>query len=51
MGPRNAAAETAPREKTAIQVIDRMMKLLDALAQSSEPVSLKALSLWTDLLK
>lgn len=49
MGPRNAAAETAPREKTAIQVLDRMMKLLDALAQSSEPVSLKTLSLWTDL--
>lgn len=49
MRPRTTAAEPAPRDKTAIQVIDRMMKLLDALAQSSEPVSLKALSLWTNL--
>ena len=30
----------ATRDKTAIQVIERMMKLLDALAARSEPVSL-----------
>jgi len=40
---------TAPRDKTAIQVIDRMMKLLDTLAAQSEPVSLKVLALSTDL--
>ena len=39
----------APREKTAIQVIERMMKLLDALAAHSDPVSLKELSLSTSL--
>ena len=50
MAPRLSAAEPAiAREKTAIQVIERMMKLLDALAQRSEPVSLKELSLTTDL--
>jgi DNA-binding IclR family transcriptional regulator len=42
-------AAAAPRDKTAIQVIERMMKLLDALAQRSDPVSLKELSLSTDL--
>lgn len=33
--------------KTAIQVIERMMSLLDALAQHSEPISLKELSTTT----
>lgn len=37
------------RDKTAIQVIERMMKLLDTLAAHSEPVSLKELSLSTAL--
>jgi DNA-binding IclR family transcriptional regulator len=40
---------TAPRDKTAIQVIERMMKLLDALAARSEPVSLKDLANTTGL--
>ncbi len=35
--------------KTAIQVIERMVALLDALAEHSEPVSLKELSLRTTL--
>jgi IclR family KDG regulon transcriptional repressor len=35
--------------KTAIQVIDRMMKLLDALASHPDPVSLKILSQTTGL--
>jgi DNA-binding IclR family transcriptional regulator len=39
----------APRDKTAIQVIERMMKLLDALASRSEAVSLKDLSNSTGL--
>jgi len=39
----------APRDKTAIQVIERMMKLLDALAVRSEPVSLKDLAQTTGL--
>jgi DNA-binding IclR family transcriptional regulator len=39
----------APRDKTAIQVIERMMKLLDALAARSEAVSLKELSSSTGL--
>src|SRR5512139_2244714 len=39
----------APRDKTAIQVIERMMKLLDALAVRSEPVSLKELANSTGL--
>ena len=38
-----------PREKTAIQVLERMMKLLDALASRSEPVSLKELANSTGL--
>jgi DNA-binding IclR family transcriptional regulator len=49
MTARNAAETAAPREKTAIQVIERMMKLLDALAAHSDPVSLKELSLSTSL--
>jgi len=36
--------ETAAPPKTSIQVIDRMMSLLDALASYSDPVSLKELS-------
>lgn len=39
--------DTAPR--VAIQVIDRAMRLLDALAERSDPVSLKDLALATDL--
>jgi len=42
-------AETPAREKTAIQVIERMMSLLDALAAHSDPVSLKELSQKTGL--
>jgi DNA-binding IclR family transcriptional regulator len=38
-----------PREKTAIQVIERMMNLLDALAARSEAVSLKDLARTTQL--
>jgi DNA-binding IclR family transcriptional regulator len=37
-------ANASPRDKTAIQVIERMMKLLDALASRSDPVSLKDLA-------
>lgn len=40
---------TAPREKTAIQVIERMMNLLDTLAAHADPVSLKVLSQTTKL--
>jgi DNA-binding IclR family transcriptional regulator len=38
-----------PDHKTSIQVIERMMKLLDALAANSDPVSLKELSQRTTL--
>jgi len=44
-----AQTATAPRERTSIQVIDRMMKLLDALAERAGAVSLKELSLATSL--
>ncbi len=43
------AVTTVAREKTAIQVIERMMNLLDALAARSSPVSLKELSRVTGL--
>ncbi len=43
------AVTTVVREKTAIQVIERMMNLLDALAARSDPVSLKELSRVTGL--
>ena len=36
-------------DKTSIQVIERMMSLLDALAGYPDPVSLKELSLATGL--
>jgi DNA-binding IclR family transcriptional regulator len=49
MTARPARDAAVPREKTAIQVIERMMKLLDALAAHSDPVSLKELSLATSL--
>lgn len=39
----------AEEGKTAIQVIDRMVTLLDALAEHTEPVSLKVLSTRTGL--
>jgi DNA-binding IclR family transcriptional regulator len=42
-------ANASPRDKTAIQVIERMMKLLDALASRSDPVSLKDLAAATGL--
>jgi len=42
-------ANASPRDKTAIQVIERMMKLLDALASRSDPVSLKDLAGTTGL--
>ncbi len=42
-------SETNPDPKTSIQVIERMMRLLDALAAHSDPVSLKELSQRTQL--
>ncbi|MFN7572619.1 MAG: IclR family transcriptional regulator [Betaproteobacteria bacterium] len=47
--PPRPRSNAAPREKTSIQVIDRMMKLLDALSAHSDPVSLKELSQATAL--
>ncbi|MFN9210398.1 MAG: IclR family transcriptional regulator [Betaproteobacteria bacterium] len=47
--PARPRSNAAPREKTSIQVIDRMMKLLDALSAHSDPVSLKELSQATAL--
>ena len=44
--PRNPVSDDG---KTAIQVIDRLVSLLDALAERSEPTSLKDLSLATGL--
>jgi IclR family KDG regulon transcriptional repressor len=38
-------SDTNPDPKTSIQVIERMMRLLDALAAHSDPVSLKELAL------
>jgi DNA-binding IclR family transcriptional regulator len=46
-GNRVRVSEEAP--KNSIQVIDRMMALLDVLAESSEPVSLKQLAERTGL--
>ena len=43
------AKPAAPREKTAIQVIERMMNLLDALAAHTGAVSLKDLATSTGL--
>lgn len=46
----SSPGEPSPGEnRTAIQVIDRMMRLLDALAAHSEPASLKDLSADTGL--
>lgn len=42
-------SDSNTESKTSIQVIDRMMRLLDALASQSESVSLKALSGMTGL--
>jgi IclR family KDG regulon transcriptional repressor len=47
--PARPRSNAAPREKTSIQVIERMLKLLDALSAHSDPVSLKELSLATAL--
>jgi len=44
-----APAVAAPKERTAIQVIDRMMSLLDVLATRSDSVSLKELAQATSL--
>lgn len=49
MSSRIPPASGPVRQKTAIQVIERMMALLDVLAARSEPVSLKELSQATDL--
>lgn len=49
MPPRPTEPQPPPRQKTAIQVIDRMMKLLDALAAHADPVSLKELARATAL--
>ncbi len=42
-------SDTNPESKTSIQVIERMMRLLDALADHTDPVSLKELAQRTDL--
>ena len=42
-------SDTETEGKTSIQVIERMMRLLDALAEHSDPVSLKELSRGTAL--
>src|SRR5215831_16180902 len=42
-------SDTNPDPKTSIQVIERMMRLLDALAAHSDPVSLKELAQRTEL--
>ncbi|HPR07392.1 MAG TPA: helix-turn-helix domain-containing protein, partial [Denitromonas sp.] len=39
----------APESKTSIQVIERMMSLLDVLAKHPDPVSLKLLAAQTGL--
>jgi DNA-binding IclR family transcriptional regulator len=49
MPPISTDPTTNGREKTAIQVIERMMNLLDALAAHSDPVSLKELAQTTGL--
>ena len=49
MFERTAPPVKPARDKTAIQVIERMMKLLDVLAAHSDPVSLKILSQTTSL--
>jgi IclR family transcriptional regulator, KDG regulon repressor len=42
-------SNVAPEAKTSIQVIERMMRLLDSLAAHSDPVSLKELARGTEL--
>jgi len=42
-------ADTAPEARSGIQVIERMMKLLDVLSYHPDPVSLKQLALETGL--
>lgn len=41
--------DTVPKEKTTIQVIDRLVSLLDALSRYQDPVSLKELAIVTGL--
>jgi len=48
-GPATPAAKPAAKDRTAIQVIDRMMSLLDVLAERSGSVSLKELAQATSL--
>ncbi len=47
--PKNDPAPPASEAKNPIQVIDRMMKLLEVLAQHADPVPLKQLALETGL--
>jgi DNA-binding IclR family transcriptional regulator len=47
--PSASADSAATRDKTAIQVIERMMRVLDALAAHADPVSLKDLAHATGL--
>lgn len=47
--PKLPAPPSPPEIKGGIQVIERMMKLLDALARYESPASLKQLALETDL--
>jgi hypothetical protein len=42
-------ADAAPEARSGIQVIERMMKLLDVLSYHPDPVSLKQLALETGL--
>ena len=41
--------DATPQEKTSIQVIERMVSLLDVLARHHDPVSLKQLAQETGL--
>lgn len=47
--PKPSASPSPPEIKSGIQVIERMMTLLDALARYDTPASLKQLALETDL--
>ncbi len=49
LAPLNADTGAAVAQPVAIQVLDRAMRLLDALAERTGPVSLKELALATDL--
>jgi DNA-binding IclR family transcriptional regulator len=49
MGSMSANDERGDEQKSPIQVIDRMMRLLDVLAQHPEPLGLKQISQYTGL--